>query len=91
MRILGWLLVTAGFALGFAFGFGQPLGAVIFAWDSGFIPMFQAGVQRNIAPWLWDDVLLPVLERPIWVAPMLLGCLVFLIHGLLKRTAGRAT
>ncbi|MCX7374348.1 MAG: hypothetical protein NTW56_18265 [Alphaproteobacteria bacterium] len=89
MRILGWVLIAIAFALGFAFSFGQPLGQLIFTWDSGFIPTLQAGVQRNIAPGLWDWFFLPLLERPVWVGPFLLGCLVFFVHGLWKRATGR--
>jgi hypothetical protein len=88
MRLLGWLLIALGFALGFAFTFGEPLGNLIFAWDPGFIPTLQAGVQRNIAPWLWDGVALPILERPSWVVPMLAGCAIFMVRGLLRRGEG---
>jgi hypothetical protein len=33
----------------------------------------QAVVQRYLLPMLWDDVLLPVLEAPAFVAPAVLG------------------
>jgi hypothetical protein len=35
--------------------------------------LVQAGVQRYLLPMLWDDVLLPVLEAPAFVAPAVLG------------------
>ncbi len=91
MRILGWVLMALAFALGFVFTFGEPLGTILFAWNSGFIPTFQAGVQRNLSPWLWDMLILPLLERPVWVGPFLLSCLVFFVHGMWKRATGQAT
>jgi hypothetical protein len=33
----------------------------------------QAVVQRYLLPMLWDSVLLPVLEAPVWVVPLVLG------------------
>jgi hypothetical protein len=30
-------------------------------------------VQRYLLPMLWDNVLLPVLEAPVWVVPLVLG------------------
>jgi hypothetical protein len=52
---------------------GDPLGAVLFRLDPGLLNLVQAVVQRYLLPMLWDNVLLPVLEAPVWVVPLVLG------------------
>ena len=85
MRIAGWILVIIGFGLGFALGFGRPLGEIIAGAAPDLLGSLQAGVQRNLAPWLWDGPLMWVLERPSWVAPMLLGVVLLTVSGWFRR------
>ena len=75
------LLVLAAVAAG-AFGVSAPLGAAIYHVAPAFLNTLQAGVQRHLAPWLWDGVLLPVLEAPTWVP--------FAVVGVLLIALGRA-
>ncbi|NKC30142.1 hypothetical protein [Falsiroseomonas selenitidurans] len=56
-----------------------PLGAAIFATWPEFLNTLQAGVQRRIAPELWDWVFLPLLEWPVWVVPGALGLLLLIL------------
>jgi H+/Cl- antiporter ClcA len=65
--------VAAGLAL--VFGFGTPLGAVVFQIDPPLLNTLQAGVQRRLSPDLWDQVILPLLQWPSWVVPGALGLL----------------
>jgi hypothetical protein len=67
---LGLLLLAAGLFVGFG---GDPLGAVLFRLDPGLLNLVQAVVQRYLLPMIWDDLLLPVLEAPAWVVPVVLG------------------
>lgn len=71
-------LVLAGVAAG-AFGLEAPLGAAIYFVAPAFLNTLQAGVQRHLAPWLWDSVLLPVLEAPTWVPFAVIGMLLVVI------------
>jgi hypothetical protein len=48
-----------------------PLGQIWFEIDPPSLNMTQAGIQRHVAPWLWDDVVQPLLEMPAW--PLLAG------------------
>jgi hypothetical protein len=41
-------------------------------------------VQRRLFPELWDYAILPVLEAPVWVVPVVLGA-VMLLLGLRRR------
>jgi hypothetical protein len=72
MRLIGlvFLLLAAGLFVMFG---ADPLGALLFRLDSGLLSLVQAGVQRYLLPMIWDDVLLPVLEAPAFVAPAVLG------------------
>jgi len=49
------------------------LGRLLFALDRGALNAAQAGVQRYLAPWLWDDLVVPLLLRPAWLPPAALG------------------
>jgi hypothetical protein len=77
------LLALAG---GIALGFGPwtPLGGVIFELYPPFLNTLQAGVQRRLAPELWDLVFLPMLTAPAWLIPFILGDLLLVI-GILRR------
>lgn len=78
MRIAGLLLLLAALALAGIWGVGTPLGAVIYETWPAFLATFQSGVQRRVAPELWDLVLLPLLEWPSWVLPAAFGALALL-------------
>ena len=75
-RIIGWFLVAAAVGAagyeGFSwlqsgayrgFTFGETWAAI----DRGSLNLLQAGIQRYVAPWLWEDVVLPVLLAPLWL------------------------
>jgi hypothetical protein len=72
MRLIGLALLALAVGLFAVFG-GDPLGAVLFRLDAGLLNLVQAVVQRYLLPMIWDDVLLPVLEAPAFVAPAVLG------------------
>lgn len=76
-RVFGWaLLLCAAVALiadavlWLQTGAWQPetLGGVWARYDIAGLNLVQAGVQRHVAPWLWDDALLPALIAPAWLA-----------------------
>jgi hypothetical protein len=54
-----------------------PLGQIWFEIDPPSLNMTQAGIQRHVSPWLWEDVVQPVLELPAW--PLLAGLGVVLL------------
>jgi hypothetical protein len=61
-----------------------PLGQLWFEIDPPSLNMTQAGIQRHVAPWLWDDLVQPLLEQPAW--PVLGGLGLVLLW---LRTASR--
>ena len=94
LALIAVLLLAAGAALGFVAGWSTPLGAALFRYDPALLNTAQAGIQRYLAPALWDEAALPLLERPSWVVPVALGVALLLLHALLRsrrrRTAATA-
>ena len=66
-------------------GPATPLGAALFRLDPALLNTAQAGIQRHLAPGLWDSAALPLLEQPVWLLPLLLGGLLLLVRRLLNR------
>lgn len=67
-----------------------PLGQVWFEVDAASLNMTQAGIQRHIAPWLWDDAVQPLLEQPAWPVLAALGlALLWALLRLRPRGGGR--
>lgn len=85
MRFLGWSLLLLALLLGLYVGFGEPLGAVLFRLDPALLNTMQAGIQRRLAPSLWNDFVLPVIEQPVWVVPAALGALFLLLSAFRRR------
>ncbi|HET6238787.1 MAG TPA: hypothetical protein VFE41_28090 [Acetobacteraceae bacterium] len=52
---------------------GMPLGQALLAIDHRVLDVLQSAVERAITPWLWSEVILPVLIRPAWLLPAGLG------------------
>jgi hypothetical protein len=88
LRLIGMVLLAVALAAAVWAGWRTPLGAVLFRIDAALLNTLQAGTQRHVAPWLWDDVALPLLERPAWLVPAVLG-LLLLLPALLARARGR--
>lgn len=74
-RAIGWLLLAAacgaaGFEIFAAIQAGawRPVaaGELWFKLDAASLNAAQAGVQRHVAPWLWDPVITWILLAPAW-------------------------
>ena len=52
---------------------GMPLGQALLAVDHRALDALQSVVARVVSPWLWTEVILPVLVRPAWLPPAALG------------------
>lgn len=88
LRVLGvWSLLVAMVALtidgtqSLASGEGQwvvtPLGQHWFKLHAASLNISQAAVERHVAPWLWDPVILTVLQIPTWIFFGVLGLLLY--------------
>lgn len=45
----------------------ETLGSLWASVDLASLNLVQAVTQRHVAPWLWEDALLPVLLAPAWL------------------------
>jgi hypothetical protein len=79
MKWAGWAMVGLAALLLMLNGFSGPLGALIFALDAPFLNTFQAGVQRHLSPELWNVLILPILESPSWLLPLVIAALFFVL------------
>jgi hypothetical protein len=78
LHLLGWLFVFAGLVV-FARDLWiwltldrlslAPIGNIWNSIHSSSLQLLQAGVERNVAPWLWWDVIFPIVLAP--AAPVL--------------------
>lgn len=85
MLVLAVVFLGIAVVVGVVYG-TDSLGTVIFMLDPPLLNTLQAGIQRNIAPWVWDSALLPVLEQPAWLVPLVIGG-VLLAAGAMQRRA----
>lgn len=88
LRVLGvWSLLVAMVALtidgtqSLASGEGQwivtPLGEHWYKLNAASLSLAQAAVERHVVPWLWDPVVLSILQVPTWVFFGALGLLLY--------------
>lgn len=47
--------------------------------DLASLSVFQAGVERHIDPWLWDPVMVTVLNAPLFAVAAIPGILLMLV------------
>jgi hypothetical protein len=52
---------------------GMLLGQALLTVDDHLLAALQSEVEHALAPWLWTQVILPVLVRPAWLPPAALG------------------
>ena len=54
-------------------------GELWFMFDGNSLVGFQALIEKNVAPWLWSDVVLPVLRGPAWAIPLVPAALLLIL------------
>jgi hypothetical protein len=79
MRLIGALLLILAILAIASYGPGGTLGAVLYSAHPPLLNTLQAGIQRNVSPGLWNNVVLPVLLTPAWLPPLLAGMVCFLV------------
>ena len=47
--------------------------------DANSLVGFQALIEKGVAPWLWSDIVLPVLLGPAWAIPLVPALLLLLL------------
>ena len=73
LAILSAALLVGAVAVALLAPPGMPLGQALLAVDHRILDRLQSDVGRFLTPWLWTEVILPVLVRPAWLPPTALG------------------
>jgi len=73
LAILSAALLVGAVAVALLAPPGMPLGQALLAVDHRVLDALQSDVERIFAPWLWTEVILPVLVRPAWLPLTALG------------------
>lgn len=98
-RFLGLWILAAGFVFFVYDGTKSIAGNALFitklgdTWNaihSNSLQLLQPAVERHVAVWLWDPVLLSVLTAPTWLVFGVLGALLILIGRKKKQLIGYA-
>ena len=98
-RLVGVLILAGGFVT-FIYDGTKSIagGAMVFTpvgqiWNNVHatsLQLLQPAVERHVAVWLWDPVILSVLTAPAWVVLGVLGCILMLIGRKKKKLIGYA-
>ncbi len=59
----------------------ESLAELLADWDHDWLVWLNDAAVAHLPPWLWQDVMIPILQRPAWLMPtslglVLLGCAV---------------
>jgi hypothetical protein len=73
LAVVSAALLVGAVAIGLLGPPGMPLGQALLTIDHGMLGIAQSAVERIFAPWLWTEIVLPVLVRPAWLLPAALG------------------
>ncbi|MBR0670966.1 hypothetical protein [Neoroseomonas soli] len=73
LRTIALLFFGLAVALGFALGWGYELGTAMYKVNPAALNSLQVGVQRYLAPVIWDGLFVPFLTMPVWLLPTLFG------------------
>lgn len=89
MRLVGLLLVGLGVAAGaldlVRGGELRAVGAWWFALHRDSLQLLQPALERHVAIWLWDPVMLTVLQWPLALLLGAIGVALLALRGMLVR------
>lgn len=98
-RLLGLLTLAAAFVLFVYDGTRSiasnefvitKLGDLWSAVHQNSLLLLQPAIERHVAVWIWDPVLLTVLEQPAWLILLIIGALLILLGRRKKPLIGYA-
>ena len=73
LAILSAALLVGAVAVALLGPPGMLLGQALLEIDHTILDVMRSAVERVTAPWMWTEVILPVLARPAWLPPAALG------------------
>jgi hypothetical protein len=76
LAVVAAMFLVLAFALGTMLPPQLPLGQAISILNHGWLVAFQDVVRSHISEWVWTNMMVPVLLRPVWLLPTALGLVV---------------
>jgi hypothetical protein len=73
LAVLAASLLVGAVALAMLGPSDMPLGAALFLVNHDLLRAFRSGIEAHFNHWMWDDMVLPLLIRPVWLLPACLG------------------
>jgi hypothetical protein len=75
LAVLAALLFICAFSLAIMAGPDLPLGQAIGLLQRGALGAIENTLRGMLGPWVWSNVMVPMLLRPVWLLPAALGLL----------------
>jgi hypothetical protein len=75
LAVLAAIFLVLAFALANLFPATMPLTQLIAMIDHPLLLWLQDGVRDHVSDWAWQALFLPVLLRPAWLLPLVIGVL----------------
>jgi hypothetical protein len=73
LAVISALFVVLAFALAIMLPPEMPLIQAIAVIDHGWLVSFQDMVREHVSEWVWVNMAVPVLLRPVWLMPTALA------------------
>lgn len=77
LAVLAAAFLVAAFAVATIWPPDMSLAALIGMVDTTWLPAAQSFVTHALSPWFWDQIAVPVLQRPGWLVPTAIGLVLF--------------
>ena len=75
LAVLAAMSLVVAFALANLFPATLPLSQLISMIDHPLLLWLQDGVREHLSEWTWQALFLPILQRPAWLLPLVIGVL----------------
>ena len=73
LAVLAAAFLVVAFALATMLPPDLPLGQALAMVNHGWLVSFQDAIRINLSEWAWLNMVVPLLVRPVWLAPLALG------------------
>ncbi|MDE2582428.1 MAG: hypothetical protein KGL52_12410 [Rhodospirillales bacterium] len=73
LAVLAALLLVGAVALAMLVPPELSLGQALFLLNHQLPRTLQGGIRAHLSDWMWQDVALPLLLRPVWLIPASIG------------------
>ena len=92
LAILAAVLLVVAVALATVGARVATLGQALGMWDRECVARLNVWVETHLGLWTWTEVIMPVLARPVWLAPVALAvlCAGFSVSLKLPKTTSRS-